>query len=70
MGSATGSEDWVFTLNLDFLTKKKIYLATVYEDGENSTIIKRTLRVRRGDSFTVNLKARGGQAIMLEPLAE
>jgi alpha-glucosidase len=67
MGNAAGSEDWEENLRLDFLTKKTIYQATIYEDDQNGGIKKRTLKVKKGDTFSISLKAKGGQAVLLEP---
>lgn len=70
MGNSAGSEDWEKAIRLDFLTKKTIYLATIYEDDQNGGIKKSTLKVKKGDTFTISLKAKGGQAIMMEPVTE
>jgi alpha-glucosidase len=67
VGNAAGLQDWKSTLTLDFLTKGKTYNATIYEDNEQSGITKRTITVKKGDTFPINLQAKGGQAIILVP---
>lgn len=69
IGSAAGFEDWRESLLLDFLAKGKTYTATVYEDGDG-TIRKRTVNVKKGDLFPVNLKAKGGQAIIIRAVTK
>jgi alpha-glucosidase len=68
MGNAAGLEDWKDTIRLDFLTKGKSYMATIYEDDGNGGIRKRTLEVRKGFMLPVDLKAKAGQAIILSPV--
>jgi alpha-glucosidase len=67
VGHVAGLQDWKSTITLDFLTKGKTYTTTIYEDNEQSGITKRTLTVKNGDTFPINLKAKGGQAIMMVP---
>jgi alpha-glucosidase len=66
VGNAAGPEDWKATLPLDFLTKGKVYTATVYEDDNKGGIQKRTLKMEKGDVFAMSIKAGGGQAIIIE----
>jgi alpha-glucosidase len=67
VGNAAGLNEWQTTIPFDFLTKGKWYTATIYEDNEHGSIRKRTIQVKKGDSFTVSLKEKTGQAIMIEP---
>lgn len=69
VGSITGFEDWKSSINLDFLTKGKSYTATVYEDDNALSISKRTVKVKRGDIFPYEIKAKGGQAIIIKPIS-
>ncbi|OIN60570.1 glycoside hydrolase family 97 protein [Arsenicibacter rosenii] len=67
LGTAAGLNDWSGTLTLNFLDKGKTYTATVYEDDGADSIRKRTVTVKKGDAFPVQLAARGGQAVVIEP---
>ncbi len=67
VGNAAGLEDWKDNIRFDFLTKGKTYVATIYEDDEES-IRKRTMNVKKGDTFPLNIKAKGGQALIINPL--
>jgi len=66
IGNAAGPEDWKQNLALEFLTPQKNYTATIYEDDGLGSIRKRTLIVKKGDIFSIDIKAKGGQAIMIE----
>ncbi len=68
IGNATGFTDWKGKIKLDFLNKGTNYRATIYEDGENNSILKRTVSVGHGQEFPLDIKAKGGQAIIIEPL--
>lgn len=68
IGNAAGLNDWNTTIKLDFLQKGKIYTATIYEDDDTlKSIRKRTITVKRGDTLTVSLKGKTGQAILITP---
>ena len=66
IGNIAGLEDWKTSINLDFLSVGKNYTGTVYEDDDQGGIRKRTIKVSRGDRFMISIKAKGGQAIMIE----
>lgn len=66
VGNAAGLQDWQGRVKLDFLKKGSRYLATVYEDDGQGSIAKRTMTVKKGDVFTFAIKAKGGQAILIE----
>ncbi|MBE9599818.1 glycoside hydrolase family 97 protein [Pedobacter sp. MC2016-24] len=68
LGNAAGLTDWKQTIKLDFLDAKKRYNATVYEDDGNGGISKRSLRVKKGDVFSIEIKAKGGQAMIISPV--
>ena len=68
VGSAAGFQDWTTEIKLDFLDKGKKYKATIYDDDEKGSVRKRTLEVKKGDQFGIHLKAKGGQALMIEPI--
>ena len=42
-------------------------MATLYEDDGQGSIHKRSLALKHGDKFPINLKAKQGQAIIIEP---
>jgi alpha-glucosidase len=65
VGNAAGLMDWQGEISLDFLTKGKTYLATVYEDDGAGSIRKRTLKVKRGDVFPIELKEKTGNALII-----
>lgn len=67
VGNVAGFEDWKSSVQLNFLTKGKTYTATVYEDDGAGSIRKRTEQVRKGESFPFEIKAKGGQAIIIRP---
>jgi alpha-glucosidase len=68
VGNAAGLEDWKESFQLDFLTKGKMYTATIYEDDGKGSILKRTKNVKKGDLFSFDIKAKGGQAMIIKPL--
>lgn len=68
LGNAAGLDDWQTTIRFDFLSKGKVYSATVYEDDDFGSIVKRRLQVKKGDVFRISLKAKEGQAIIIEPI--
>ena len=70
VGSVAGLEDWKASVRLDFLTAGRAYEATIYADDGNGGIRKRSLPVKKGDGFLVDLKAKGGQAMMIEPVED
>ena len=66
--SAAGLQDWKTRVPLDFLTTGKRYSATIYEDNAMGGIQKRTVDVKKGDLMPVDIKAKGGQAIIIRPV--
>ncbi len=68
MGNIAGLSDWKQEIKLDFLTKGKIYKLTIYEDDGQKSIRKRLLTVKKGDLLNVDLKAKGGQALIIRPV--
>lgn len=66
IGNAAGLNAWKTNLKLDFLDKGKSYKATFYEDGSSGQIVKRVSRLKRGYKLMIDLKTKGGQAIMIE----
>lgn len=69
VGNITGNDDWKSSINLSFLTKGKSYTATVYEDDSAQSISKRTVNVKKGDLFSFDIKAKGGQALIIKPVS-
>jgi len=70
VGNISGFEDWKSSIKLNFLTKGKSYTATVYEDDNSESIRKRTVKVKKGDDFSFDIKAKGGQAIIIKPVSK
>lgn len=75
IGSITDENPRTQTIRLDFLERGKVYEATIYEDGAGAHWQKnpypvnvRKMRVKRGDSLTLNLAASGGTAIAVKQL--
>ncbi|GAB3753429.1 glycoside hydrolase family 97 protein [Spirosoma pomorum] len=66
VGSVAGLTDWSGKLPLSFLASGKRYQATIYEDDGAGSIQKRVADIGAGDSFPVSLKAKGGQALIIE----
>jgi alpha-glucosidase len=66
IGNASGLMDWNSSIKLDFLAKGKKYTATIYEDDGKGSIAKRTVHVKRGDTFPIALKEKTGQAVIIE----
>jgi alpha-glucosidase len=67
MGNVAGLKDWQSSLKLDFLAKGLNYTATIYEDDVSGSIVKRTVNVKKGDNFPLDIKAKGGEAIIFQP---
>lgn len=68
VGSAAGFEAWKSSIELNFLTKGRVYTATVYEDDGTGSIRKRTETIKKGDDFPIDIKAKGGQAVVIRPI--
>lgn len=65
MGAGSGMEAWNNKIKLDFLKKGIDYTATIYEDDLNGSIAKRTIKVKKGDVFPIDLQPRSGTAIII-----
>jgi alpha-glucosidase len=68
LGSVTGLSDWVTSVNLYFLEKGKMYEATIFEDDGTGTIRKTTTIIKKGDSWPLRIKAKGGQAVIIHSI--
>ncbi|MDP4209384.1 MAG: glycoside hydrolase family 97 catalytic domain-containing protein [Bacteroidota bacterium] len=68
VGNVAGFEDWKSSIQLNFLTQGKVYTATVYEDDGVGSIRKRIETVKKGEAFSFDIKAKGGQAILIQPV--
>ncbi len=66
VGNAAGMNDWKSSIKLDFLTKGKRYTATVFEDDGAGSIRKRNFSAKKGDVFSFEIKAKGGQALLIQ----
>lgn len=67
IGSAAGLFPWNQTFLLNFLRKDIKYTATIYEDDGKGSIRKRIVKVKKGDSFSITLEEKAGQAVIIEP---
>ncbi|OHD09937.1 glycoside hydrolase family 97 protein [Sphingopyxis sp. RIFCSPHIGHO2_12_FULL_65_19] len=73
VGGVNDATPRTLTLRFDFLDAGKTYTATVYKDGEGATyltearhrIAYETIKVKKGDSYTLWLAPGGGAAIRL-----
>ncbi|MDP4272607.1 MAG: glycoside hydrolase family 97 catalytic domain-containing protein, partial [Bacteroidota bacterium] len=68
LGNVAGFDDWKSSVCLDFLSAEKRYEATVYEDDGAGNIRKRIVNVKKGDAFLFDIKAKGGQAVIIRPI--
>jgi alpha-glucosidase len=68
VGNATGFEAWQTNIALNFLSKGKLYKATIYEDDGRESIHKKIIQVRKGDVFPIKLAEKTGHAIIIEPI--
>ncbi|MDT3401162.1 glycoside hydrolase family 97 protein [Mucilaginibacter terrae] len=68
IGNAAGFNDWKQTVKLNFLKRGKDYMATVYEDGNGSVLWKRTIKLKAGEKLQIDVKGKGGQAIIIRPI--
>ncbi|MGH7240362.1 MAG: glycoside hydrolase family 97 C-terminal domain-containing protein, partial [Candidatus Saccharimonadales bacterium] len=70
IGNAAGLKGWKGSIELDFLKANTLYEASIYEDDGKGGISKRIIQVKKGEDFRVNIKAKGGQAIIMRPLRD
>lgn len=70
MGNAAGPEDWNTSVRLNFLAKGKTYTATLFEDDGEHSIRKKKMRVKQGDKLPLLLKAKTGNALMIEEVTQ
>jgi alpha-glucosidase len=66
VGIAAGPMDWKENIRVDFLDKTRKYTATVYRDDGEGSIRKKKFVVKYGDSVTIDIKAAGGEAWIIE----
>ena len=65
VGNVAGLDNWQSKIAFNFLTSGKTYEATIYEDDGKGSIQIRTTPVKKGDLFNIDIKAAGGQAIII-----
>ncbi|WP_266369204.1 glycoside hydrolase family 97 protein [Tellurirhabdus rosea] len=68
VGTAAGLTDWTGSLPTTFLQRGKRYQVTAYDDDGKGSIAKTVAELKAGDSLPVALKAKGGQALVIEEL--
>ncbi len=73
LGSMTDETPRNFKVKLDFLDEKRVYEATIYEDGPKSHYLNnpypvtiRKIKVRKGQTLKIKLAAGGGTAITIK----
>jgi alpha-glucosidase len=67
VGNVAGFDDWKSAVRFDFLSAGQRYEAVVYEDDGAESIRKRIETLKKGDIFSFDIKAKGGQAIIIRP---
>jgi len=70
LGAIAGFEDWNANIPANFLTAGKVYTATIYEDTDNGAIDKRVMKLKKGDKINIDIKAKGGQEMVVKPVDE
>ncbi len=65
LGIGTGMEAWNDKIRLNFLKSGVDYVAVIYEDDLNGSIAKRTVKVKKGDVFPIDIQPRSGKAVIL-----
>lgn len=65
VGNVAGLEDWKGSIRLDFLKPGIKYIAVIYEDTETGGIQKKEMEVTAHESFSFDIKAKGGQAVII-----
>jgi len=68
LGSVAGLKDWNSNVSLSFLKPGVIYEATVYEDDGTGSLRKSIQTVKTGTVFSLSIKAKGGQAVIIHPV--
>lgn len=58
--------NWKHIVHPDFLTAGKVYRVTVFVDEGKGGIRKKIVEVKKGDAFSIEVKAKEGQAVMIE----
>jgi alpha-glucosidase len=67
VGNVAGFDAWKSSVRFDFLSAGQRYEAVVYEDDGTGNIRKRIETLKKGDIFSFDIKAKGGQAIIIRP---
>jgi alpha-glucosidase len=70
IGNAAGLKGWKGSIELDFLKTNTVYEASIYEDDGKGGISKRVVQFKKGEDFPIDIKAKGGQAIIMRPLKD
>lgn len=68
LGNVAGFDNWQGTICFDFLKAAQNYATTIYEDDGTGSIQKRIVTLKKGDNLPFNIKAKGGQAMILRPI--
>ena len=65
IGNVAGPDGWEGSIRMDFLSPGRVYEVTVYEDDGNRGIVKRSIKIKKGEVFAFHIAAAGGQALIL-----
>lgn len=65
LGTAAGDQPYSTSLKLDFLDKREKYTALIYEDDGRGGVIKTKKEVDSQTILTIDVAAKGGEAMMI-----
>lgn len=65
IGNAAGPDGWDGSIRMDFLSPGRVYEATIYEDDGKQGLVKRIIKIKKGEVFAFHIAAAGGQAMIL-----
>jgi alpha-glucosidase len=65
IGNAAGPDGWEGSIRMDFLSPGRVYEATIYEDDGKQGLVKRIIKIKKGEVFAFHIAAAGGQAMIL-----
>ena len=65
IGNVAGPDGWDGSIRMDFLSAGRVYEATIYADDGKQGIVKRIIKIKKGEVFAFHIAAAGGQALIL-----